>query len=96
MGIVDAGALEVYDEVDASCARALKRGADARPANGGETPPNLIALAGDRGQRRRGGAKHRPRAELVAKRLERALVEGSPPLWGGAPKMRADGRQPSM
>ncbi|ANT58898.1 methionine synthase [Salipiger sp. CCB-MM3] len=80
MGIVNAGQLAVYDQIDAKLREACEDVVLNRtPANGGSATENMLELAEEyRGQ---GGAKGREKdmswRELpVEKRLEHALVNG--------------------
>ncbi|MCA0994613.1 methionine synthase [Alloyangia pacifica] len=80
MGIVNAGQLAVYDQIDAKLREACEDVVlNRKPANGGSATENMLELAEEyRGQ---GGAKGREKdmswRELpVEKRLEHALVNG--------------------
>ncbi|MCR8547537.1 methionine synthase [Salipiger sp. P9] len=80
MGIVNAGQLAVYDQIDAELREACEDVVlNRKPANGGNATENLLEIAEKfRGQ---GGGKTREKdmswRELpVAKRLEHALVNG--------------------
>lgn len=79
MGIVNPGALEVYEEVDPALRAAIEDVILVRaPANGGDATENLIAIA----ECFRGEAKNSQQEDLswrewtVDKRLEHALVRG--------------------
>ncbi len=80
MGIVNAGQLAVYDQIDAKLREACEDVVlNRKPANGGSATENMLEMAEEyRGQ---GGAKGREKdmswRELpVEKRLEHALVNG--------------------
>ena len=79
MGIVNAGALEVYDEVDPALRERIEDVVLMRtPKDGGDATEHLITLA----EKFRGDAKEARGEDLswrewpVAKRLEHALVKG--------------------
>lgn len=79
MGIVNAGQLAVYDQIDPDLRDACEDVVlNRRPANGGSATENLLEIAGRfKGDRREEKVRDLAwRAEVVEKRLEHALVNG--------------------
>ncbi len=79
MGIVNAGQLAVYDQIDPDLRDACEDVVlNRRPANGGNATENLLEIAGRfKGDRREEKVRDLAwRAEAVEKRLEHALVNG--------------------
>ena len=100
MGIVNAGALEVYDEVDAELRARIEDVVLMRaPPTGSDATENLIALA----EKFRATPWPASKANLawrelpVAKRLEHALVKGiTTYIEQDTEEVRANSARPSM
>ena len=75
MGIVNAGQLVVYEDIDARAARA-RRGRHLRPPRRRDRAARRVRRAGARRGRRSASATSRWREAPVEKRLEHALVHG--------------------